>query len=49
MFKEFAEFLKEYKVVSLAVAFVMSEASSGLVNSLVKDVLMPLFTPLMSA
>ena len=49
MFKEFAKFLKEYKVVSLAVAFVMGEASSGLVNSLVKDVLMPLFTPLMSA
>ena len=49
MLKEFTNFLKEYKVVSLAVAFIMGEASSGLVNSLVKDVLMPLFAPLMSA
>ena len=49
MLKEFTKFLKEYKVVSLAVAFIMGEASSGLVNSLVKDVLMPLFAPLMSA
>ena len=48
MLKEFAKFLKEYKVASLAVAFVMGEASSSLVSSLVKDVFMPLFSPLMS-
>ena len=46
---EFAEFLKKYKVISLAVAFVMGEASSGLMNSLVKDFFMPLIAPLMSA
>ena len=48
MIREFAEFLKEYKIVSLAVAFIMGEASSSLVNSLVNDVLMPLITPVMS-
>ena len=47
--KEFAVFLKEYKVVSLAIAFIIGEASTGLVNSLVKDILLPLATPLMSA
>ena len=49
MFKEFAKFLKEYKVVSLAVAFIMGEASSSLVGSLVNDVVLPLFAPLMAA
>lgn len=49
MLKEFAGFLKEYKVVSLAVAFVMGEASSSLVSSLVKDVFMPIISPFMSA
>ena len=46
--KEFLEFLKEYKVVSLAIAFVMGSASTALINSLVKDVIMPIFTPLVS-
>lgn len=49
MLKEFAGFLKEYKVVSLAVAFVMGEASSSLVSSLVKDVFMPIISPFTSA
>jgi large conductance mechanosensitive channel len=48
IFKEFAEFLKEYKTVSLAIAFVMGSASTALVNSLVKDVVMPIFSPLLS-
>ncbi len=47
--KEFLFFLREYKVVSLAVAFVMGQASTNLVNSLVKDIILPIFTPLMSA
>ncbi len=49
MMKEFAKFLKEFKVISLAVAFIIGEASSGLMNSLVKDFFMPLLAPLMSA
>ena len=46
---EFLQFLKEYKVVSLAIAFIMGEASTSLVSSLVKDVLLPIAAPLMSA
>lgn len=46
MVKEFLTFLKEYKIVSLAVAFVMGTASTALVNSLVKDILMPFIEPL---
>lgn len=45
--KEFVAFLKEFKVVSLAVAFIMGAASTSLINSLVKDVLMPVIDPLM--
>lgn len=48
IFREFLEFLKEYRVVSLAIAFIMGSASTTLVNSLVKDVVMPIFSPLLS-
>lgn len=48
MLKEFFKFLKEYKIVSLAVAFIMGEASSSLISSLVKDVLLPIAAPLLS-
>lgn len=46
--KEFVKFLKEYKLVSLAVAFIMGEATLGLVSSLVKDILLPIAAPLLS-
>ena len=49
MAKEFFKFLKEYKIVSVAIAFVLGEASSSLVSSLVKDVFLPLIAPLMQA
>lgn len=49
MLTEFAKFLKEFNVVSLAVGFVMGTASTALVNSLVRDVLMPLAAPLTAA
>ncbi|MBU6500888.1 MAG: MscL family protein [Patescibacteria group bacterium] len=49
MLKEFAKFLKEFNVFALAVAFIMGTASTTLVNSLVKDILMPIAAPLMSA
>ncbi|PIN86687.1 large conductance mechanosensitive channel protein MscL [Candidatus Woesearchaeota archaeon CG10_big_fil_rev_8_21_14_0_10_44_13] len=42
---EFKEFLKEYKVVGLAVAFIMGAAATDLVKSLVNNVVMPLVTP----
>ncbi|MEK7638947.1 MAG: MscL family protein [Patescibacteria group bacterium] len=49
MLKEFAKFLKEFNVIALAVGFVMGTASTALVESLVKDVLMPIAEPLMGA
>ena len=49
MLKEFAKFLKEFNIVSLAVGFVMGTASTALVGSMVKDILMPIAAPLMGA
>jgi len=45
IFKEFKEFLDQYKVIGLAIAFVMGAAATALVQSLVKDVVMPIITP----
>ncbi len=41
---EFRDFLKEYKVLSLAVAFVMGGAINSLISSIVNDLFMPLIT-----
>ncbi len=38
---EFKEFLREYKVVGLAVAFIMGVATTALVKSLVDNIIMP--------
>ena len=43
--KEFKEFLKEYKVIGLAVALVIGLASVALVNAVVANLIMPLVTP----
>lgn len=42
---EFKEFLKEYKIVGLAIAFIMGAAATALVKSLVDNILMPIITP----
>ena len=42
---EFVEFLKEYKVIALAVAFIIGVASSALIKSLVDNIIMPIITP----
>jgi large conductance mechanosensitive channel len=47
--KDFKEFLKEYKIISLAVAFITSLAVNDLVQSLVNDVIMPIITPFVPA
>lgn len=39
--KEFKEFIKEYQIVGLALAFVMGGASQSLVRSLVENIIMP--------
>ena len=43
--REFKEFLQEYKVVPLAIAFIMAVAATALIQSLVNNVIMPLVTP----
>jgi large conductance mechanosensitive channel len=47
--KEFLNFIKEYNIVALAAAVVMGTASTALVNSLVKDIFMPIISPLLSS
>ena len=44
--KEFMDFLAEYKIISLMVAFVMGLAANDLVKSFVSNILMPLINPL---
>jgi len=41
---EFKEFLSEYKVVGLAVAFIMGAAVTDVVKSLVNNIIMPVVT-----
>jgi large conductance mechanosensitive channel len=48
MFKEFAQFLREFNVAALAIGFIMGTASTTLVKSLVDNVVMPIISPLMS-
>jgi len=46
---EFFGFLREYKILGLAIAVVMGTASTALVKSLVDNIIMPLITPFMPA
>ena len=43
--KEFKDFLKEYKVIGLAIAVIMAFAANTLVKSLVDNIVMPFITP----
>lgn len=45
MVKGFMEFLKQYKVIDLAIAFVIGVAATTLIKSLVDNVIMPIITP----
>ncbi|MEM3556011.1 MAG: MscL family protein [Candidatus Micrarchaeia archaeon] len=45
MVQEFKDFLKEYKVLPLAIAFIMGAAVTAMVQSLVSDIIMPIITP----
>lgn len=42
---EFKEFLKEYKVIGLAVALIIGLAATALVTSIVNNLVMPIITP----
>ncbi len=44
MIKEFMEFLYEYKVIGLAIAFIIGVAATALIQSLVTNILMPIIT-----
>ncbi len=46
LISEFRDFLKEYKVMGLAVAFIMALAANTLVKSLVDNIIMPFVSPL---
>ena len=39
--KEFMEFIKEYKIAALAIAFVIGVAATTLIKSLVDNIIMP--------
>jgi large conductance mechanosensitive channel len=45
IFKDFGEFLKEYKVIGLAIAFIIGAAATAFIKVLVDSVIMPLITP----
>lgn len=45
LIREFGEFLKEYKVIGLAVALIIGLASVALINAVVNDFVMPIITP----
>lgn len=42
---EFKEFLNEYKVIGLAVAFIIGVAATALIQSVVNNLVMPIITP----
>lgn len=44
IFSEFREFLKEYKIVGLASAFIIGVAVTAFVTSLVANIIMPIVT-----
>lgn len=44
-FSEFNAFMKEQKIISLALAFIVGVATAALVQALVKDIITPLYSP----
>ena len=42
---EFKDFLREYKVIGLAVALIIGLAATSLVKSIVDNLIMPIITP----
>ncbi|HNO07473.1 MAG TPA: MscL family protein [Methanoregulaceae archaeon] len=44
LMKEFMDFLYEYKVIGLAIAFIIGVAATALIKSLVDNILMPIIT-----
>lgn len=42
--KEFMDFLKEYKIIALAIAFIMGVAATAVITALVNYIIMPIIT-----
>jgi large conductance mechanosensitive channel len=47
LIKEFMDFLYEYKVIPLAIAFIMGVASTAVIKSLVDNIIMAIIAPLL--
>ncbi len=44
-FKEFMDFMKEQKIISVALAFIVGVATAALVQALVADIITPIYSP----
>jgi large conductance mechanosensitive channel len=47
LIQEFMDFLYEYKVIPLAIAFIMGVASTAVIKSLVDNIIMAIIAPLL--
>jgi len=43
--KEFMDFMKEQKIIAVALAFIVGIATAALVQALVKDMITPIYSP----
>jgi len=43
--KEFMDFMKEQKIIAVALAFIVGLATAALVQALVKDMITPIYSP----
>jgi large conductance mechanosensitive channel len=43
--KEFNDFMREQKIISVALAFIVGIATAALVGALVKDLITPIYSP----
>lgn len=43
--KEFMDYMKEQKIISVALAFIVGLATAALVQALVKDIITPIYGP----
>ncbi len=44
-FEEFMDFMKEQKIISVALAFIVGVATAALVQALVQDIITPMYGP----
>jgi len=44
-FKEFMDFMKEQKILAVALAFIVGVATAALVNAFVTDIIAPIYSP----